>query len=345
MNEERDHRDKTRFGKAGLFWSRLSPVYKRRVLQGAGAYLALVACVALWLFIGADKTVREWNARIPQAIVVLEPPGGDDTAPVIADGGADTDYPLVTPLPDDTAPDDSRLSGGASARIAIILTDAGLSENMTLRAQKELPAEIGLAFSPYSPRLQPWLEEARQARRETFLLLPMEPLTYPKDDPGPRALLSRKSGAENREALHWLLAQGRPTGVMNFMGSRFLADRANMMPALEQLRHRGLVFIENPSMAGLQSAASFASEAGVPYISADVKIDITPERNAIRQQLVQLEKAAEQRGAALGIASPYPVTLDVLREWAAGLERRGFVLSPPTSLLRQDASPPSQRSP
>jgi len=330
-------------GTAGSFWARLSPLYKKRLLQGLCAYLLLIGTVALWLFLKADTTVQTWNARIPQAAIALDRDGYVDTAAgVVTDDDDDPDTDVVQ-AGDDPTPQDAAvvLPTGKTAYIALILSDAGLSEAPTQRALQKLPPEAAIAFSPYSPRLKPWLEQAQAAGRETFLLLPMEPLTYPKDDPGPRALLSRKSESENYATLQWLLAQGKTvTGVMNFMGSRFLADRRNMMPALEQISRHGLVFVENPAMAGIQSAAGFAEEVGVPYLSAEFQIDLQAEEHAIRRQLYLLEKAAEEKGYAIGIATPYPVTLDIIPQWAESLAGRGFTLSAPSALLKMPATPP-----
>lgn len=321
-------------GKAGSFWARLSPVYKKRFVGGILLYLMAVGAVGFWLFTHADTTLQKWNERIPQAAVSIgdAAPYTDDIASTDIPG--DTDNTIHTVEPPATAPDENALPAGQTARIAIILTDAGLNEASTQRVFKDLPQPVALAFSPYSLRLKNWLEETQTQNREAYLLLPMEPLTYPKDDPGPRALLSRKSESENRIALQWLLSHKPVTGVMNFMGSRFLADRRNMMPMMEQLKRRGLVFVENPAMAGLQSAARFAEEAGIKYMPAALQIDTQPQENAIRVQLAHLEKIAAEKGYALGIAAPYPVSIDVLAKWSEGLAARGFELVNPASLLQ-----------
>lgn len=321
--------------KAGSFWARLSPLYKKRLLQGIAAYLLLMLAVGGWLFAYAGQTRDAWNARIPQAVITLpQDAAAIDDADVTVAG---TDTPANTQNPPPVA---VNLPAGKTAVIALILSDAGLSEAATLRAMQKLPAPVAFAFSPYATRLQPLMEQAKTSGRQTLLLLPMEPLSYPKDDPGPRALLLRKSDAENIAGLQSLLALGKPDAVMNFMGSRFLGDQQNMLNVMEQLKRRSLPFVENPSMSGLQSAASYAHEVNVPYISADIQIDANPVPNDIRQQLYQLEKAAETKGYALGIASPYPVTLDIVAEWAEGLEKRGFTLATPLDVLKTAATTP-----
>lgn len=315
-------------GKAGDTKTRLPPLYKKRIWQGVLLYLLLMGGTGYWVYSHADKTVHEWNARTPQAIVAL---AGAGDMPTPAE-----DLPETVNTADGTA---LVLPEGARAEIAIILTDAGLNETTTQKALQSLPKDIAIAFSPYSKRLAPLLDQAKASGRETLLLLPMEPLTYPKDDPGPQALLSRKSESDNSATLQSLLALGKTDGVMNFMGSRFLGDRRNMMPALTKIRQNSLMFIENPSLSGLQSAATFAQEANVPYMSADVQIDVQPNPLLIRQQLFQLEKLAQEKGSAIGVASPYPSTLDVLPQWAESLQKRGFTIVAPSALIHKQKAP------
>ena len=48
----------------------------------------------------------------------------------------------------------------------------------------------------------------------------------------------------------------------------------------------------------------------------------------IQQQLANLEKIAREHGSAIGITEPYPITLNALESWTAGLEKRGITLAP-----------------
>lgn len=316
-----EHADKNRSGRAGSSKTRLPPVYKKRGGQALAAYLALIVVTGLWLYLRSDQTLNDWNARTPQAIISLS---GQQ-------GTGDTSFVQ----PDIATPDGPALPSGDMAYISIIITDAGLINDQTQRALRTLPPAVGIAFSPYSPDIGEWLRQARATSHETFLLLPMEPLTYPKDDPGPQALLSRKSEAQNKATLRALLALGNTDGVMNFMGSRFLSDGRNMSMLFESIKQRGQFFVENPAMSGLQSAASFAADTGASYLSADLQIDVQASPAAIRQQLYLLEKTAQAKGHAIGIASPYPITLDILPQWAESLARRGFELIPPSKMLQQ----------
>jgi polysaccharide deacetylase 2 family uncharacterized protein YibQ len=76
---------------------------------------------------------------------------------------------------------------------------------------------------------------------------------------------------------------------------------------------------------------------GLPRAIGDGFIDAIPSKAAIEAQLRNLEEAARLDGAAVGIAMPYPVTLDHLSQWIATLEAKGIVLAPITALVNKQA--------
>jgi polysaccharide deacetylase 2 family uncharacterized protein YibQ len=56
-------------------------------------------------------------------------------------------------------------------------------------------------------------------------------------------------------------------------------------------------------------------------------------RDAIDSRLKELESIARLQGRALGIGSPYPVTLERLAAWIPGLAQKGFAVAPVTALV------------
>src|SRR3546814_19884121 len=73
----------------------------------------------------------------------------------------------------------------------------------------------------------------------------MEPVDYPESDPGPQALFVTLSPAENIERMRWALSRvSGYVGVLNHMGSRFTTSREAMAPVLDELKDRGLLFVD-----------------------------------------------------------------------------------------------------
>ena len=85
----------------------------------------------------------------------------------------------------------------APPRIAVLINGMGLSDGATAEAIKDLPAPISVAYGAYGRNLQDWVEKARQEGHEVLLQIPLEPLDYPTNDPGPHTLLTTLPPEEN----------------------------------------------------------------------------------------------------------------------------------------------------
>lgn len=291
-------------------WSSFPPDHKKSLYRGLGAYLALAGLISGWIWMNADKTVADWNKRIPTATATIRNADTGDTQASFSTG-----IDLPPPAP-------------GEGYVNIIMSGMGISQTATARAMQDLPQDITLAFSPYGNDLGTWMGRTKDANRETLMLVPMEPLSYPHDDPGPDALLTRQSDADNQRRLNRVLRQaGASVGGMNYMGSSLLADEKNITAVLSNLQKRSGIFVENPQ-GSTSLAADIAQRLNLPYIRADVQIDKDASELAVRQQLLQLENIAKKRGYAVGVAQPYPVTFGILKAWSASLDRRGIKLVP-----------------
>ena len=220
-------------------------------------------------------------------------------------------------------------------RIAIIMGDMGLSAPATNTAIQQLPGTVTLAFAPYATNLQDWIGKSRAAGHEVMLQLPMEPYDYPANDPGPNALLTTLSAGANLERLEWLLSRfAGYTGVTNYMGSKFTTSAKDIRPVMEALKSRGLMFID--AKTSERSVASrIARDLGVPVAINNRYIDNEASRRKIDERLGDLERIARASGAALGIAFPYPVTIERLAKWASELDAKGIRLAPASAVANR----------
>lgn len=230
-------------------------------------------------------------------------------------------------------------------RIAIVITALGQKEDLTLAAIQQLPPEVTLSFSPYSgctlgadgallcsQRLADLIAAAREAGHEVLLDLPMEPRTYPSDDPGPQALLTSLDAGENTRRLDWVLGRADGyVGVATYMGSRFTASADHLRPVLRELNDRGLLFLDSRYGEG-SAGPKLAAEIGVPRAVNDRFLDTEPSRAAIDAKLAQLERQAREKGSAVAMALPYPVTVERISGWAKALVAKGVALAPISAL-------------
>ncbi|NYZ13605.1 divergent polysaccharide deacetylase family protein [Azospirillum sp. RWY-5-1] len=218
-------------------------------------------------------------------------------------------------------------------RIAIVMADMGLSGVTTGNAIQRLPPTVTLAFVPQAERLDTWVERARTKGHEVMLALPMEPIDFPRSDPGPNALLTGLPADRNLERLSMGLGKvAGYVGVTSTTGSKFTGSADALKPVMDALKARGLLFVDarvNPRSV----AAAAAQQAGVPGAFVDRVIDRDLSRGAIDDQLRELESVAKQQGAAVGLALPYPSTIERINLWAPGLGDRGVVLAPVSAVV------------
>ena len=66
----------------------------------------------------------------------------------------------------------------------------GPQPKLTQQAIKDLPGDVTFAFAPYGENLQAQVNKARADGHEIMLQLPMEPVGYPANNPGPKTLLT-----------------------------------------------------------------------------------------------------------------------------------------------------------
>ena len=264
----------------------------------------------------AETGTRMALGPVPDPALVAPGPRGQ--LPVIAPDGRQAWKVYARPFEDEKN----------RPRIAIMLGDMGLSDASTNAAIRQLPSAVTLAFAPYASNLQSWIAAARAGGHEAMLQLPMEPLDYPANDPGPNALLTSLTAADNIDRLEWLL--GRVTGyigVTNYMGSKFTISPNDLRPVLQAIKGRGLMFLD--SRASPRSvAAELAKSMGLPEALNNRFLDNEASRSAIDARLEELERVARATGTAVGIGYPYPVTIERIAAWAPGLASRGIILAP-----------------
>jgi polysaccharide deacetylase 2 family uncharacterized protein YibQ len=152
-----------------------------------------------------------------------------------------------------------------------LLDDLGLDRARTAAAIG-LPGALTLSFMTYASELRQQTETARQAGHELFLHVPMEAVDR-HAAPGPHGLFTSQSREEILEQLRWGLDRFDGfVGINNHMGSKFTSDAHSMAPVIEELRARGLVFLDlrtSPSSSGIRLAIA----DGVPHAARDVFLD------------------------------------------------------------------------
>jgi polysaccharide deacetylase 2 family uncharacterized protein YibQ len=286
------------------------------------------------------------------SIIRVNPPVRDDTV-VISDPSAKGQNLRVAHLPDRALVEESELgplpvraadgrrpfdvyarpwSGARGARVAIVIGGLAVSQTGTQAAVETLPPEVTLAFASGGNSIDRWMQTARQRGHEILIQVPMEPFDYPNVDPGKNTLTVGAGAAENSERLHFALSRTTNyTGVMNYLGGRFVTDNGAMQPVMNELAERGLMYLDDGSSAR-SLAEGLALGARAPYAAADLNIDRVRERGDILQKLDEAERIARAKGYAIAIGSAFDVTVSAVSEWVAEARKRGIEVVPVSAL-------------
>jgi uncharacterized protein len=290
------------------------------------------AATRLWLLRPAEAPAPPAVAILPPPappVIVVQPSPSSPTPPVSLPPPAPTPAPppepawlrYATPSP----PADGR------PRIAIVIDDCGLDQPRTARAI-DLPAPVTLTFLPYADDLARQTEAARAHGHEILVHVPMQPLNGHLDM-GPNGLAVDLPRAEVLRRLRWDLARFDDyVGINNHMGSRFTADATAMSWVMDELKSRGLMFLDSRTIANTVGEKVAAAD-DVPTAGRDVFLDDDRTAAAVEARLKDTEAVARRRGTAIAIGHPHDATLLALNQWIATLPQAGFVLVPLTEVV------------
>lgn len=343
-------------------------ITRRALLAGSAGVLAAGFGVGSLLRDSDEPVIREASAPItgPAPVAAAASPPAAHVDPLMEETPLPSDVyvsrPLLPGVPavppavvsgpsaqpaTPTAPPRAAVAGGTpiwqrNARplvaasgipaVAIVIDDLGLDHARTERSLG-LDRNVTMAFMTYAEGLPQWLGQARAGRHELLVHVPMEPEAA-SIDPGPNALTIDLSGPEILRRLRWGLDRmDGYVGANNHMGSRFTEDAAGMRVVLEELRVRGMLFLDSRT-TGRSACAGVAATVGLPFASRNVFLDNDTSAAAVRSQILVLEQVARKHGTAIGIGHPHDGTLTALAEWLPLAASRGIAVVPLTSAMR-----------
>ena len=222
---------------------------------------------------------------------------------------------------------------GAGRRIAVIIDDIGFD----LHAVEELArieAPVAFAILPNAPHAREAARILHAAGREILLHLPMEPHSYPAEDPGRGALFVDMGDAEIvRQIEKDLAAVPYASGVNNHMGSRFMEDETRLAVVMQELSKRELFFVDSLTTSHSR-ARSAAAGAGVRFATRAAFIDHTPGYEAALANLVHPPQPDWEQGKPLlMIGHPHPATIRALRDAQPLWQEEGVRMIPVSACL------------
>ena len=218
------------------------------------------------------------------------------------------------------------------ARIAIIIDDMGISLKTASRLA-QIDRDLSFSVLPYTERSRDVASYLHSKGCDILVHLPMEGVAG--KNPGKGAILSDMD--ENK--VFTMLEDDLNSipyaiGASNHMGSKITQDREKMTIILDELKKRGLFYID--SMTAPNSVCSdVAGEVGEPFARRDVFLDNEINSLYITGQLEKLKKVAMKNGFAIGICHPHDETISVLEKEIPRLKSQGIELEPVSKFARK----------
>lgn len=217
--------------------------------------------------------------------------------------------------------------------IAIVIDDLGVDKAGSKKIVS-LPGPITTAWMTYADNVAAQARAAKAAGHELIIHMPMEPLNGTIDS-GPDVLRTTMTAEQVRARVRAGFERfDGYVGINNHMGSKFTADTEGMRVVIDELRARGLLWLDSKT-SPRSVGAKLAEQAGIPHAERHIFLDNTDTVPAVLKQLAETEKVARKTGYAIAIGHPHDATYQALKQWLPTLEDKGLVLVPLSAIVRK----------
>ena len=219
-------------------------------------------------------------------------------------------------------------------QVAIIIDDIGYDLKQIQELLK-INADITLAILPLCPHTREAAEMFHKAHRETLLHLPMEPLSYPREKPGPGALFTDMSNDEIIFQLEKdIAAVPYISGVNNHMGSKFMMDEKKLTVVFNQLKNKRLFFVDSRTSADTKTFVT-AGKVGLPVAARKIFLDNNRDYNEIYNILINVTKKNGDDSPVIIIGHPYPETIRAVGDAVKVLREKDVAIVPVSRLIKK----------
>ena len=222
----------------------------------------------------------------------------------------------------------------AGTQLAFVVLDLTNDSQPLLRSFLDSSIPFTIALRPGQPRLARTARAVRDAKREVFLQLPMEPIGYPKVDPGKDAILLDLSRVEIEERINRCLdAVGGASGIITRMGGAAVNDRDVIHAVLGEVKRRDLLFIDAHG-GGPSVVEEIGEEMGARTLTLGGSLDSGNATSAtLRARLRQLVTTATQRGTLVVSVKANALILTVIEAEREKLAEEGVEIVSASKLV------------
>ena len=196
----------------------------------------------------------------------------------------------------------SKTSNRKKTQLAIVVDDFGAQNDKLLDDFCKLDPNISFAILPDQKFSKLVMNKAVKADHETLIHIPMEPVSYPKNNPGSHAIYVHLSDKEIRRRMERFIKQfPLCVGANNHMGSLATTDENVMRNVLTVLKQHNLYFVDSRTS---QSSVAYkmAKKMMIPTIENHLFLD-TPfiSEKTLKRKIQQLKVISKNNNKILVI--------------------------------------------
>ncbi len=187
-------------------------------------------------------------------------------------------------------------------KLAIVVDDFGIHNDELLDDFCSLDKNITFAILPDQKYSKIVMLKAAKTGHETMIHIPMEPVSYPRNNPGPNAIYVHLSEREIKKRIGKFIKQlPLCVGANNHMGSLATTDKGVMKTVLKVLKDNELYFVDSRTT---QSSIAYdvAKKMMMPTFRSNLFLD-TPNisEKTLKTKIAQLKALSKKRDKILVI--------------------------------------------
>jgi len=225
--------------------------------------------------------------------------------------------------------------------IAIVVDDFGDIGGELLDDFLKLDPNICFAIMPDTPNSVITMQRAHAQGRETLIHIPMEPVGYPKNNPGKNAIFVHMNEHEiDRAISRFANTLSLCKGANNHMGSLATADDIVMRNVMNSLHKHKLYFLDSRTTQ-ISVAYQTAQKAHIPAFRNDLFLDAPDLSNkTFDTKIDQILSLVASKKQVIAITHCHTKQhLDYLKNVIRRLKQEGFEIVPVSRIGQIDVPP------
>ena len=218
-------------------------------------------------------------------------------------------------------------------KLSIIIDDFGGFSGELLQKFLELDKNIIFSILPELSYSQEVMQKAYNQGRETMIHIPMEPISYPQNDPGKNAIFVNLSEMEIKKRVKKYI-KNLPLciGANNHMGSLAMQHKNILNPVMSILKENGLFFVDSrttPKTVGYE----LAREKDIPAYKIDFFLDTGTFPDIVSAKTNRLIELAKSQNKIVVISHCNKKSLEEMKQILRNIKDKNFKLVPISEIV------------